>query len=200
MNAGWPETTVYYLALMTVIGFPAMLSMWFVIHPFARFWRRAGAVWTYLSVFPVAFVIGTLMFLIRGDVLSVRYGVRLPLVLLGIPFVAGGFYIGIVRLRDFSLSATMGLPELSRSGPPARLVTTGIYARIRHPRYVEIGLVLAGIALMVNYLAVYITLLLYVPVIYLVVVLEERELRERFGDKYEEYCHRVSKFWPKKEN
>ena len=56
---------------------------------------------------------------------------------------------------------------------------------------------LAAIALAVNYLAVYLLLILYIPVIYLVVVLEERELRERFGIAYDRYCREVPRFIPR---
>ncbi len=68
---------------------------------------------------------------------------------------------------------------------------------MRHPRYLEIGFILAAIALFVNYLAVYILLAAYIPVIYLVVLFEERELRGRFGDAYESYCRKVPRFIPK---
>jgi protein-S-isoprenylcysteine O-methyltransferase Ste14 len=36
-----------------------------------------------------------------------------------------------------------------------------------------------------------------VPGIYLIVLLEERELRDRFGRAYEEYCQGVPCFFPR---
>jgi len=38
---------------------------------------------------------------------------------------------------------------------------------------------------------------LSLPLIYFIVRLEERELRERFGTAYEEYCRQVPRFVPK---
>jgi protein-S-isoprenylcysteine O-methyltransferase Ste14 len=37
------------------------------------------------------------------------------------------------------------------------------------------------------------------PAIHLVVLLEEPELRERFGAEYEEYCGRVPRYIPKRQ-
>jgi protein-S-isoprenylcysteine O-methyltransferase Ste14 len=51
--------------------------------------------------------------------------------------------------------------------------------------------------MIVNYLAIYIVFIAYIPVIYLVVLLEEQELRKRFGAAYEKYCREVPRFIPR---
>lgn len=56
-----------------------------------------------------------------------------------------------------------------------------------------------AVAFFTNYLAVYIVAVLIVPALYLVVVLEERELRDRFGEQYVEYCRRVPRFFPRRQ-
>ncbi len=100
-------------------------------------------------------------------------------------------------MRYLTLSVMLGVPELSRKKMPGRLFTEGIYGQVRHPRYIEIAFVLASIALFTNYLAVYILLAAYFPAIYIVVLLEERELRNRFGGTYESYCREVPRFFPR---
>ena len=89
------------------------------------------------------------------------------------------------------------MPELAPAGQPGELLTGGVYGRIRHPRYVEILLAMAGYALIANYLATYVLLTLCVPVVYIVTLFEEKELLARFGDDYEQYRSRVPRFLPK---
>jgi len=96
-----------------------------------------------------------------------------------------------------SLLTILGLPELAPDQRPQRLITTGVYAIIRHPRYVQIFLGLLGSALIANYLVLYLVVALWLPGIYVIVRLEEKELRDRFGPAYDEYRHRVPRFLPR---
>jgi protein-S-isoprenylcysteine O-methyltransferase Ste14 len=77
------------------------------------------------------------------------------------------------------------------------LLTDGIYARMRHPRYVEVVLGTLVYCLIANYVGAYIVLGASVPVLYVVALLEERELRRRFGAAYEAYARRVPRFVPR---
>ena len=46
------------------------------------------------------------------------------------------------------------------------------------------------------HVAVYILGLAYIPLVHLIVWLEESELRRRFGAAHEEYCSKVPRFFP----
>ena len=58
------------------------------------------------------------------------------------------------------------------------------------------ALALLGWALIANYLAPYGVVALGTVTIYGVVLLEEKELRDRFGKEYEDYCRCVPRFFP----
>jgi protein-S-isoprenylcysteine O-methyltransferase Ste14 len=95
------------------------------------------------------------------------------------------------------IGTLIGLPELVSERAPGRLLTEGIYARVRHPRYTGGGLGLLALACFTNYLAIYGLLVVYWPVIHAITVFEERELAERFGAPYERYREAVPRFLPR---
>lgn len=77
---------------------------------------------------------------------------------------------------------------------PSGLLTKGGFFQIRHPRYVEVVLGLFGCAAIANYLGAYVLMVLFPVGLFLVVLLEERELRERFGAVYETCARCVPPF------
>jgi len=191
------DTVRYVLAVIVLVAWPVGVILWIFIHPFARFWRRLGWKWTYAVVSVPAGGLGVALFLLRDRVLAVDYGMSYPLTALGVVCVCIGGAISRARRRHLTMAILAGLPELS-ADREQRLLTEGIYGRIRHPRYVEALLFVLGYALISNYLAVYVAVALSVPALLVVVALEERELRDRFGSEHEEYCRRVPRFIPRK--
>jgi len=186
----------YVIALFFLVGFPASMSMWFLIHPLAKFWRRRGPVLTYTAVVALAVVIGSLVFRFREPLMRVEFGFNWILTAGAILcYLAGGLLEWQYR-KHLTVATLLGLPEVSETRPN-ELLTVGIYSRIRHPRYVGLMCELSGTALFVNYLSTYLLVLATIPVVLLTVRLEEQELRERFGDQYEQYERRVPRFLPK---
>ncbi len=80
--------------------------------------------------------------------------------------------------------------------PRARLVTRGIYQRIRHPMYA--ALLLLGLSWLYNrYTAERgIALLVLFAVLLLKMIYEERALRKQFGKTYEVYMRRTKRLIP----
>jgi len=190
------NTARYVVAVLLLTGLPPGVGLWFFIHPFASFWRRLGPVWTYsiLSLPVVLYMVAA--FVARDLLLGVDHGTSYPTIVLAAVCAVGGTWIAIVRRKLLTTGVLTGMPELSEKRYPGKLLSEGIYGRIRHPRYVEVLLLSLAYALFANYLGTYVMVLLLVPAIYLVVVIEERELRERLGEEYEEYCRRVPRFIP----
>jgi protein-S-isoprenylcysteine O-methyltransferase Ste14 len=191
------DSVRYYLALILLMGLPPGLLLWLVIHPLARFWRRLGPGWTYTVLGAPTLALMAGVFWGRGYLLVTEFGTNVPLIALGVTCATAGVAIAVKRKKYLTLSILAGVPELSAGGG-ATLLTEGIYGRIRHPRYVEVFFWILAYAFVANYLALYITAVASLPVLYLIVILEERELLDRFGREYEEYRRRVPPFVPRK--
>lgn len=101
------------------------------------------------------------------------------------------------RRRQLSTRALLGRPELTPNAYPGTLLTEGIYARVRHPRYLEVLLFCTAYALISNYLAAYAVLLFMALAIGALIPIEERELRARFGAPYDAYRRRVPAVMPR---
>ena len=190
------NTTRYVLAVLVLVTLPPALLFWFVAHPFARYWRKLGAAWTYGIHWSLLLAVMSGLFLVRESFLGVEFGTSIPLIGLALVTLGAAATLLAKRKKHLTFKMLSGLPELSPNHYPGELLTQGIYGKIRHPRYVEVLLWTLSYALVANYLATYVLVALSVPILYLIVLLEERELRERFGSAYEEYCRRTPRFIP----
>jgi protein-S-isoprenylcysteine O-methyltransferase Ste14 len=191
------DTARFVVAVLLMMSLPPGLFLWYFIHPFAGFWRRLGPMWTYsiLSV-PVVLYMGAVFFA-RDLLAGTDYGTSYITISLAVVCGLAGSWIALARRKLLTAGVLTGMPELSEERYPGTLLSEGIYGRIRHPRYVEVVLLSLAYALFSNYLGPYVMVLLLFPAIWLVVVIEERELRERFGEEYDQYCLRVPRFFPR---
>src|SRR5208337_5496574 len=187
----------YYVALIMVVMLAPVPFFWLLIHPFVRFWRRLGPGWTYGVVGSCWALAMAALFRMRHALLAVEFGTSYYFTALGLVLLSVSAWLGAVWFRRMRLLTILGLPELAPDRHPQGLITTGVYAVIRHPRYVQLFLGLLGSALVANYLVLYLVAALWLPGIYVIVWLEEKELRERFGPAYDEYSRRVPRFLPR---
>lgn len=190
-------TVRYVVAIMMLVAVPPAVLAWVVIHPFAAFWRRYGLWGTYgiLAIPWVASMVG--LYRARWLLLGPDLGTNITLIAAGVLCVAAALAIARLRRRHLTFRILAGGPELSSEPDQGKLLTEGIYGRIRHPRYVEFAVGSLGYVLVANYAHLYLLWVASVLALYGVVLLEERELRDRFGAAYEEYARRVPRFIPK---
>jgi protein-S-isoprenylcysteine O-methyltransferase Ste14 len=190
------ETIAYYLALAFVMAVPAALASCFVIHLFEPWLRRAGPF--VIRAATVAVILGIMcaIFLIRQPVLKLHFGVKAPLVVVSVVLFGMSSYLRVQILRQMPMRMVLEHPEIPGQDV-GKLITGGIYSRMRHPGYVAMSLAVVAVALFTNYLALYVVALAYLPLIGLVAVLEERELTARFPEAYRAYCARVPRFIPR---
>lgn len=196
MEKDFIDSARYYVALGIMVSIPAALVFWFMIHPFVEFWRKLGYLKTYGIALCAMLAVGTLVFLARQRLLAVDLGRSYALMSIAVLPLGAAVKIRLERGREFGPSLIIGLPEVDPGRFRCELVTDGIYSRVRNPRYLEMMLALVACALFANYLAGYGAIAVAAVGIYFVVLLEENELRARFGAEYEEYCERVPRFIP----
>jgi protein-S-isoprenylcysteine O-methyltransferase Ste14 len=190
----------YYLALLVVMGVPGAIAFWFSIHPFVEFWRRAGLRQAYIFHISLLLLAAAAVFRWRSTLLQTDFGAQPVLIAAALVIYVLAFAVALQRRKGLSKQQLVGLPELAPGRSDNRLITAGIYSRVRHPRYLELSLFLLGHALVSNYLAVYVALgvwLAALPALPVIVGMEEKELRRRFGKQHESYCARVPRLIPK---
>jgi len=187
----------YYLALLLLSFTPPTFLFWLSIHPFVRFWRRLGLRLALGINYAGLLVLAALIFVYCKPLLSVDFGTNPILIGLAVPLLVVS---GAMRKRlskHLRLAILTGIPELAQEQHGTPLLTEGLYSRMRHPRYVQAILAVAAYTLICNYLATYVLFLATLVLILLLVPMEERELRQRFGVEYETYCARVPRFIPR---
>jgi protein-S-isoprenylcysteine O-methyltransferase Ste14 len=177
---------------------PPGLVWWFLVHPFVRFWRRLGprVTLTIMGALGVGGVAALLPF--RAAILGRDLGTSPVLLGVGAVLLLASWWIALLRRRHLTARILAGVPELDGEGSSGTLLTEGIYARMRHPRYVEVALGTLAWACFANFVGAWVVALGTIPVLHLIVLLEERELVDRFGAQYRTYSASVPRYLPRR--
>ena len=191
------STARYIIAVLLMISLPPTIAWWYVIHPFVGFWRRVGKPITYmvLTVFFLGSMVG--LFAIRDALVLTDFGTNWILIGVATGLVIPTIWLSIARAKYLSFAILVGVPELEADGAGGKLLDEGIYAVTRNPRYVEVAMGTLAYASFANYLGGYILAVLTILGILAVVVFEEKELGERFGEQYDAYKARVPRYIPR---
>ena len=191
------STARYIIAVLLMISLPPAIAWWYVIHPFVGFWRRVGKPITYmvLTVFFLGSMVG--LFAIRDALVLTDFGTNWILIGVATVLVIPTIWLSIARAKYLSFAILVGVPELEADGAGGKLLDEGIYAVTRNPRYVEVAMGTLAYASFANYLGGYILAVLTILGIHGVVVFEEKELGERFGEQYDAYKARVPRYIPR---
>ena len=148
---------------------------------------------TYATLF-----VGFLLIYLPARILSgtglVRPATMGPPQIVGIVIGSAGALLALWCVSTF---VWVGKGTPAPFDPPRRLVIRGPYRFVRNPMYEGAGLALGGAALyfLSEPLLVYGVLFLLAAHIF-VVFYEEPTLKRSFGQDYEAYCHRVSRWRP----
>lgn len=166
---------------------------WLVVHPQIDFWRgRARA--AYITGLVISWGGVTALLVIFRDALLARGQPGDLQIGFGLLLIAADIWLfGRVR-KDLGTSRLIGKPELSGGGEVAE---TGIYARLRNPRYVGVLASVLGACLLAATPLMWAIAAAWSVLVLAVIRFEERELRARLGAPYIEYCRRVPRFLPR---
>ena len=153
---------------------------------------------TYVIVVPVLSAFAALLWRVRGPLLGADLGTNWGLVAIALVLFGVMAWLEIQYWRHLSFATLVGVPELS---PPderkGRLLQEGIYRVVRHPRYLSQAIGVIGNGLIINHAGMYILILALFLAGYVLMVLEERELVDRFGEAYREYQRKVPRLIPR---
>ena len=184
------------LAVLLLATGPPAVTYWFIIHPWAHSWRRRGVRTTYFIVTPPLIVLAVALFRWHEPLLGRDLDFSWPATSIGVVLliVSGGIKSACSKVMP--IRVVVGLPEVSAT-QKGRVITEGVFSRVRHPRYLSVITGVAGAAAIANYVGIYVLIGVMIAAIYPLTVLEERELVRRFGQEYEEYRARVPRLIPK---
>jgi protein-S-isoprenylcysteine O-methyltransferase Ste14 len=181
---------------MACLIYATIPSFWLVIHPRAHYWRsRAHS--PYRVLLPLWIAMGTVLGLgtARWRHAALYSSPRMWIPALALFFA--GFSLYFQAGKKFSGRQLAGLPEVMPGAHEQALITSGIWARIRHPVY--LGHLCEMLAWsMGTGLAVLFALTAFAMLTGLVMIrLEDQELRTRFGAEYARYRERVPAVLPR---
>jgi len=166
---------------------------WFVLHPFKGFWHDRGNSVYVVALFCSWLPATAVLVIYHRALLRTEWPPAWRFAL-GVVLIASEIWIFRRVRRDLGGARLVGATELSGGG---EIEQTGIYGRIRHPRYTGSFLALIGACLLAATRITWIVAAVWTVLMGIAVTLEERELRTRFGDAYREYRRRVPGFVPR---
>lgn len=184
----------WWAGLILFVELPVPIY-WMVMHGGIGFWRRrdrgrlpygvaVGAAWGLGGWLLYRFLRPQLFAATDRPAWAILAGVALMLADLAI-FAVAESELGGRRL--------VGQAELSARG---ELAVGGLYAYIRHPRYLGMMLGVLGVCVLAGSPRLWAVAAAWWVATLGIIHIEERELRERFGGVYEAYAERVPRLLP----
>ena len=192
------ETLRYFLGVLVVVMVPPAVIFWYLAHPLVGLWRRVGPWVSYVVLFGSLVGMAWGCWLVSDTLMGRDLGTNQWTLLPGIVLYVLSIILEVIIRKQLTLIVLIGVPELVPGRVESKLLRSGIYGRVRHPRYMGVLVAVTGFALISNYSGAYLVTALTVPGLYVLTVLEERELLKRFGDAYRRYREEVPRFLPRR--
>jgi protein-S-isoprenylcysteine O-methyltransferase Ste14 len=184
------------LGWLACVIYSTIPSFWLMVHPRAHRWRESER-----SPFRVLVPAWVVMWIGVGALTAPWRGIALystpwnwiPAALL----FAVGIYIYSQSGAHFSLAQLGGLPEIRTGHHDARLVTTGIRARVRHPVYLAHLCEMLAWSIGTGLLVCWLLAAFAIATGAVMIRMEDAELEKRFGEEYRQYRSTVPAVLPR---
>ncbi|MEM7660708.1 MAG: isoprenylcysteine carboxylmethyltransferase family protein [Pseudomonadota bacterium] len=195
MDAISLDAVRYGLTVVLIVILPVVIVFWLTIHGAISAWKTRPAWQAYTAALVVILTTLTLIILNFETAIGRDLGTSIPLLVAGT-----AIYIGSLRMSSrirshLSFRTFAGIPEVKSEAH--ELIEAGPFSIVRHPRYFMIVVGTVGWALAANYTGGYIVSGLFFAGLYLIMLMEERELTARFGSAYNDYQQRVPMVFPR---
>jgi protein-S-isoprenylcysteine O-methyltransferase Ste14 len=107
-----------------------------------------------------------------------------------VPFFIAGGWLGIAGVKEITL-------KVAETHRAEKVVSSGIYSKVRHPQYLGGLLAHVGISFLFSAWLSLLSTPLIMLLVFLISKKEENELSKEFGNEYSSYANRVPMFIPK---
>ncbi len=186
------------LAVMALAMWPLIPVFFFPLHLMTWFWRKIGLL-TYVVLLIPWFLVAYLIVAYQDFLLGYIFMVPVFLRIVGWVSLIAGLLLHTWTAKILGLKRLTGYAEIRQAEEyEYKLINSGPFSVIRHPTYLAHSLIFLGVFFLTGYLGTLILFGLDFLIAYFVIIrLEERELIERFGNRYQEYRKKVPRFFPR---
>ncbi len=195
------EQTLRTVGWIACVIYSTIPSFWLLIHPRVEYWRsRPRSPYRILLPVWIAMWVPMAAATEPWRNLTVFHSTLYHRAWCWIP-AAALFGAGLVLYKlsgiGFSPAQLGGLPEVLPGHCQQRLVTTGIRSRVRHPVYLGHLCEMLAWSIGTGLIVCWALTAFAIITAAVMIRMEEKELENRFGEKYREYRMRVPAVLPK---
>jgi len=192
--AWWFHDVAPFIILCGQLWIPLF---WLAVHPAIGFWRRYPRACYYVVAPSVLLVTWAGLLLPYRWWLADRFAQHWLAVAVGILLNLIDLWLMVQIKRVLGMRVLVGLPELRPQSHAGQTAASGIYAKVRHPRYLGMMLAWIGAALLAGATRLLLLVLVFIGLALVVTEFEERELLKRLGPAYADYRRRVPRLLPR---
>jgi protein-S-isoprenylcysteine O-methyltransferase Ste14 len=182
----------WFAGLVLAVELPVPIY-WLVLHGGIGFWRGRGRAAYGVAVGAAWGLGGWMLYHFLRPQLFAAMDRPLWAIVAGVVLMGADVAVFSIVETQLGGRRLVGQAELTRSG---ELAASGLYARVRHPRYLGMMLGVLGVCLLAGSRQMWLVAAVWWVAALAIIRLEERELRNRFGAAYAAYAARVPALLP----